>query len=913
MALSPALVFSVSVLYLGGLFLLAYWAERRANRAVGLLKSPWVYALSIGVYCTSWTYYGSVGRAATSGVGFLTVYLGPTLTFLLGWFLVGKIMRICHRHRITSIADFISSRYGKSHLLGGMVSLIAFLGTIPYIALQLKAVWASYLVITAQEYVQPDTIWMDKAFYVALAMAVFTIIFGTRHIDATEQHEGMVSAIAAESLVKLVAFLSVGCFVVFGLFDGAADLFEQARQRPELAQLMRFETAGSNWFGMLFLSMGAVLLLPRQFQAIFVENKDETHLSHALWQFPLYLLLINLFVLPIALAGLIYFQDGSVDADTFVLALPLAAGQTELALFVFIGGLSAATGMVIVATIALATMVCNDLVMPLVLRQNWERLNHYQDMGRLLLWVRRSAIILILFLAYLYFRVVGESYALVSIGLVSFCAAAQFAPALIGGIYWKGASRRGAVCGLAVGFVIWIFTLVLPAFIQSGWLPSDVMEEGLWGLSDLKPYAVFGLTGLDPISHSLFWSMVGNVGAYVGVSLFDRQSAIERIQATLFVEVNQQAVTSNVIGFWGARVEVKELLELCARYLGEQKAREQFQEHAMQLGMAPDKWTLADAVTVQFSERLLAGVLGAASARVLVASVVKGRGADVENMLSVLDEASHVIEYSHQLERKSHELETATIELQEANRQLRELDRLKDDFLSHVAHELRTPLTSIRGFSEILSDHPDLELAERQKFLSIMVEESQRLTRLVNQVLDLAKIESGRMKWDLREVDVRDVVAHALTTLRPESEAQGVELVFSAPRLLSKVKGDRDRLIQVVINLIANAIKVYEGSPGRVEIALEDLGDAVRFSVKDFGPGLEEDEAERVFEKFYQAARIGSGNPTGSGLGLTISQRIIEHLDGRIWVESTKGKGATFYVVLPYIPWDFSYMESSGL
>ncbi len=898
--LSNMTIFLAAACYLCLLFAIAYWGDRRAEQGRSLLKHPTIYSLSLAVYCTTWTFYGSVGRAASTGVGFLPIYLGPTLTFLLGWFVIGKIMRISQKHRITSIADFVSSRYGKSHLLGGLVTVIAVVGIMPYISLQLKAVWTSYNVLAGSTATAPAGLWDDKALYVALMMAAFTILFGTRHIDVTEQHEGMVTAIAFESVVKLLAFLAVGYFVSYSMFNGVGDIFAQAQSHPDLARLLTMSQAEGNWVALCLLAMVVIIFLPRQFQVIVVENTDERHLSHAVWLFPLYLLAINLFVLPIALGGLLYFSQGGVDADTFVLALPLAADQPWLALFVFIGGLSAATGMVIVAAIALSTMLCNDLVMPILLRYFKHRLEARKDMSLLLLSIRRMAIILILLMGYLYYRVIGESYALVTIGLVSFAAAAQFAPVILGGIYWKGGTQKGAMVGLLAGFLVWGYTLVLPAFALSDWLPIAFVNQGPFGMTMFKPYALFGLGGLDHISHALFWSMLVNIGLYVLVSLFDHPSAIERIQATLFVEVDHQTAISQSVGFWGAQVPVQELKDLAARYIGQAASERAFDDHAERRNIERASWDQAAPYTVRFCERLLAGAIGSASARVLVASVVKGKGASLDEMLEVLDEASHVIEYSHQLEQKSDALVTATNELQQANERLLELDRLKDEFLSHVAHELRTPLTSIRGFTEILHDHDDLEEEQRQNFLEVMVQECQRLTRLINQVLDLARIESGRETWEIREVEIRDVIWHGVETLRTECEKENIGISVEVPKYLSLVQGDKDKLTQVMINLISNAQKIYKGQGGKIEIELLDCHNHVQISVRDFGPGLQDDELNQVFEKFYQAKQVGTGNPTGSGLGLAICQRIINHLGGRIWAESTFGKGATFYFTVPF-------------
>ena len=447
--LQPALVIGASFAYLLLLFAVASFGDWRAAQGRSIIANPWTYALSLAVYCTAWTYFGSVGRAASGGVWFLPIYLGPTLAMMLGWQVMRKVIRIAKTYRITSIADFIGSRYGKSPLLAGLVTLIAVIGIVPYIALQLKAVSAGYALLTTS----PGTgaavsvHWsQDSTFYMALALAGFTMVFGARHLDSTERHEGMVAAIAFESVIKLVAFLAVGLFVVYGLFDGLADLFAKALAVPALANLLRLDQGGgfawTQWFAMTLLSMFSVIFLPRQFQVMVVENVREVHLRRAVWVFPLYLLAINLFVLPIALGGLLYFGPGQMNADNFVLSLPLAAGQHALALLVFIGGLSAATGMVIVETIAVSTMVCNELVVPLLLRTAHFRPDAGHDLTRLLLGIRRLAILGVLVLGYGYFHLAGEAYALVSIGLISFAAVAQFAPA--GGTFPVQAAQHGA-------------------------------------------------------------------------------------------------------------------------------------------------------------------------------------------------------------------------------------------------------------------------------------------------------------------------------------------------------------------------------------------------------------------------------------------------------------------------------------
>ena len=897
-----------SLCYLGILFAIAWYADRRADSGQSLIGNPVVYALSLGVYCTTWTFYGSVGRAAASGIGFLPIYLGPTLLFALAGFILIKMIRVAKANRITSIADFVASRYGKSQLLGGLVTVIAVVGVIPYIALQLKAVSNSFAILTSYpEIVMPATagavpLLQDSALYVAMILAAFTILFGTRHLDATERHEGMVAAIAVESVVKLAAFLAVGIFVVWGIHDGVGDIFAQAAKAPEVARrLTSADTpaAYGTWGTLIFLSLFAALLLPRQFQIAVVENVDESHLRRAVWMFPLYLFLINIFVLPVALAGMLHFQGAGVDADTFVLTLPMAHQQETLALFVYIGGLSAATGMVIVETIALSTMVCNDLVMPALLRLPMLGLAARADLSGLLLEIRRWAIAIILGLGYIYFRVAGEAYALVSIGLISFAAVAQFAPVVIGGLFWKGGTREGALAGLAAGFVLWAYTLLLPSFAKSGWLPDGFIAHGLFGIELLRPQHLFGLTGLDEITHCLVWSLLANLGAYIGVSLQRVPNAREARQATLFVGGAEVAGLSG----WGGSAGVADLLPLAGRFLGRERAEEAFLRHAQQRGLRSTQELPADTRLVNFAETLLAGAIGSASARAMVASVVTEEPLGIDEVMNILDEASQVRAYSRELEQKSLELTRATAELREANARLRELDRMKDDFISTVTHELRTPLTSIRAFSEMLQEDPKTDLAQRTRFLGIIVSETVRLSRLINQILDLAKLESGRAEWTVTAVDVAEVVSEAADSLAALFAEKHVTLDLSACESGLGVMADRDRLMQVMVNLLSNALKFVPANSGRVTVGVSGTADEVRVSVADNGPGIHSDDQEVIFDKFRQGSGttdVLTDKPQGTGLGLPISRQIIEYFNGRIWVESATGAGARFVFTLPH-------------
>jgi len=864
-------VLGASLAYLLALFGVAAWADRRAAAGRGVIGNAWVYTLSLGVYCTAWTYFGSVGRAAQGGVWFLPIYLGPTLAMTLAWLVLRKMVRIARQYRITSIADFIASRYGKSRLLAGAVTLIALVGVVPYVALQLKAVASGYALLTGTP---PDGTHFDGTLLVALVLAGFTIAFGTRHLDTTERHEGLVAAIAAESVVKLLAFLAVGAFVTWGLFGGVGELFARAMADPAIARVLQGDPtrpfAYDQWFTLLLLAGLSVLMLPRQFQVMVVENVDERHIRRAAWAFPAYLLLINLFVLPIAVGGLLFLGPGA-NAESFVLSLPLAAGLPWLALAAFIGGLSAATGMVIVEAIAVSTMVCNDLVLPGLLRS---RRLAGRDLSRLLLAVRRGVIVALLLLGWLYFRIAGEAYALVSIGLISFAAVAQFAPALLGGMYWKGGTRAGALAGLAAGAALWTYTLMLPSIAKSGWLfgswGDHFLQQGLFGSALLRPEALLGLAGLDNLTHALFWSLAANVGLYVGVSLWRPPSGREAAQALLFVDVFERNPRERV--FWRGRVQVADLVAMLGRFLGPARAAAALQ--------APPGVEQADPQLVHRAETLLAGAIGSASARVMVASVADEERLEVADVMRIVEEAS---------------------ELRQLNEQLKSLDQLKDDFMSSVTHELRTPLTSIRALTELMRDEPDMAPEQRAHFLGLVVAESERLSRLVNQVLDMAKIESGHGDWASADVDLGALLEQALATTSELLRERGATVHLDRPAQVPLLRADPDRLLQVVLNLLSNAAKFVPSRGGRVDVRLRLHGDSLGVEVQDNGPGVPPEQRALVFEKFRQGGDARD-RPQGTGLGLPISRRIVEHFGGRLWLKSTPAQGACFGFDIPLGP-----------
>ncbi|MEL6421161.1 MAG: PAS domain-containing hybrid sensor histidine kinase/response regulator [Pseudomonadota bacterium] len=654
------LILGVALGYVGLLFAVAHLGDKRAQSAGrASADRPLIYALTLAVYCTSWTFFGSVGLATTSGFGFIPVYLGAILMIGFGAPFVVRLARIAKAQNITSAADFLAARYGKSQSLAALVTLIAVAGTIPYIALQLKAVAASVEVLIgpaqasdlASRFVGAGVFPLgDMAFVIALSMAAFAILFGTRHIDATEHQDGLMLAVAAESIVKLVAFLAVGLFVTFVMFDGVSDLWSRAREAGFVDSVVTQGWSVSRGITITLLSFACILLLPRQFHVAIVEAQSAKDVKTAAWLFPLYLVAINIFVLPIALAGLLSFAPGSVDADMFVLALPLAADAKLVAMFAFIGGLSAATAMVIVASIALAIMVCNEVIVPLLVRRTTATArDDAGDLGPLLLNIRRATIIVVLLLAYGFHQTIGQSQALASIGLLSFAAIAQFAPAFFIGMFWRGGTARGAIAGISVGFAVWSYTMFVPWIAEAGMIGPALLSDGLFGIEALRPQSLFGAQ-LDPLVHGVFFSLTLNTLAFISASLMRAPFPIERLQANLFIDDEPRMPTPGpTFRLWRASITVEDLIRTAARYVGRERASRSFTQYAEEAEVPLQSEQPADVDIIRFTERLLASAIGTASARLVLSLLLRRHDVGERGALKLLDDASEAIQYNREL------------------------------------------------------------------------------------------------------------------------------------------------------------------------------------------------------------------------------------------------------------------------
>lgn len=889
--LSANVVLAVALLYVALLFAVAFVGDVHARRGdVRWMHSPVIYTLSISLYCTSWTYYGAVGSAAREGMGFATIYLGPTLVFVGWWTLLRKMVRIGQVHRTTSIADMISSRYGKSGSLAALITVIAVIAITPYIALQLKAVTTSFQVISNSGVdalsgvpsAEPD---LRVAFWVAAAMAFFTILFGTRNIDANERHHGVVAAIAMEAVVKLVALVAVGLLALLGLRGSLGELLAQA---PPV--YLRDPSAfGASWVTQTFLAATAVICLPRQFQMTVVECSGEHQLRTASWMFPLYMLLVCVFVLPITIKGLELLPAGS-NPDMFVLTLPMWARQDGIALFAFIGGFSSATAMVIVSAIALSTMVSNHIIMPVALRLPWVKLDAGGDLRRFLLTSRRISIGLILLLGFLDFRFSAQSAALASIGLISFVGVAQFLPPLVAGLYWRQASVHGAMAGVLCGFTVWLYTLFLPSFGDS-FMGKELFEHGPWGWSLLRPGALFGLEGLDPLVHATFWSMTVNVLLLVGISLLAGPNPLERLQGKLFIDIFRTPASDSA-RFVNRSASRRDLVELARRILGPEQARTLFQEAERRHGLRDDQAQVSNEFISEL-ERKLAGSVGAASARAMMSQVVTGETISLYELMQIADETQRVRDYSLRLEQKSRQLAAA-------NARLTLLDSQKDEFLSQVSHEVRTPMTSIRSLSEALLETDDIEHEQARRFLHIINEESIRMTRLLDGILDMSALEAEEQPWQLQPLDpeaVLDSAIRACEGLAYDSRS----LLLGGPRVgceRIQVAAEPDRLSQVFINLISNAIKYNVNHEPYVRISSRVADGRYEVLVEDNGPGIRADERERIFLKFSRGWAHTRSGTKGTGLGLAISSQIMRRMAGSLDLMPDTGCGAVFRIRL---------------
>lgn len=884
----------VILVYLALLFFIAQWAEKRKN--VNWVNSPYIYSLSLAVYCTAWTYYGSVGVAAKSGLSYLTIYLGPIIIIPIWSILLIKIIRISRVNNVSSIADFISLRYGNSRFLGALVTLICILGILPYIALQLKAISETFRLLTNTK---PSVhIFDDATTYIALALAFFISFYGTKYVDASEKRKSIMTAVAFESLLKLIFFIIIGLYVTFCVFNGFQDIYDQSIKLPnfdKLNQIGGFK-GGVNWFLMCILSMFAIFLLPRQFHTAVVENNREKHVKTAMWVLPLYLFIFNFFVFPIAWGGNVIFQNQSMDADFYSLLIPQFHNNQVITLLVFLGGFSAAISMVVISTISLSTMLSNNLIFPygFIGQLSSEKPN---DLSKKIINLRKLSIFILVILAYLIYRFFVLDLSLVSIGLIAFVVIAQLAPAFFGALFWKRGSLLGAKIGLIVGFSICFYTLLFPFAISQTDFGQHFIAHGAFDIPWLKPFALFGLDYLAPISHAFFWSMFFNTFSYIYFSIIKKGDYRERNYAEMFVDISKYISNHENAFVWKGTAYVADITKILNRFIGVERTIRALNIFKLRNNLTEDL-IMADARFIKFSENLLTGYIGTASARILINGVAKEEKITLKEVLSILEESKANIQNNKQLTETTNQLKKLSDELQNANAQLITKDVQKDEFLSTVTHELRTPITAIRSTSELLHDDPDVPIELRQKFLENIMFEIDRLNRLIDKILELDKLESGRIKLHLEEINLVETISHAIKTISQFVENEDINFSFEFDKEEIIILHDKERLIQVVHNLLGNAIKFCNKPNGIIDLKINDNQDFVQITCFNNGRNIPENELDLVFDKFYQAHNQNFKKPIGSGLGLAITKQIIEQHQGKINAVNSKS-GVTFKIILP--------------
>lgn len=899
------LVITICIFYLIILFLIAYFGDKRLSTK-SIISNPIVYGLSLTTYCTAWTFFGSVGKASTSGISFLATYLGPILLCPLWVILFKKIIRITKREKISSISDFISTRYGKNRLLGNVITLMTFIFIIPYISIQLRAISLSFDIIITNTVTQSLNI--KTTFFMVVIMAIFVILFGTRNASTSERNEGMVSVIAFEAIFKLLAFMAVGIFIVYYVFNGFGDIFQKANDIQLLDNLNNIQESLEggywDWFMLIVLSFLAFILLPRQFHLIAIENTDEKHVEKASWIFPLYLFLITLFVIPIAIAGKLYFAKQTLNPDNYVLYFPMEMNNNILATIVFLGGLSAATGMIIVETIAISTMLSKNILIPLIVK--FPNLSS-KRVQQSILFCRRLSIPIVLFAAYLYMIMVGERYPLVEIGLISFVGIVQLAPSFFGGLFWKKANYKGTMAGIIVGFSIWLYTLLLPTLIRSNFIGDiSIIGQGPWGIGFLKPYALFGLEGLNKITHGFFWSILLNLFFYIVVSLTTLRKGIEIHQANLFIKPKID-FDHHLFRNKFENVYFNQLQELLIIFLGVDKARLIEINYEKRFNKKYETNDIVDIQFVDYAENILSDEIGNIAARIVISKLLKEEPLNRQEIVGLLEETKEAITHSKKLTIKSDELERTQQELMHTNEKLKEIDVMKNEFILTISHELRTPITSILLLSEMLYNEPNNYESQKTEFLETIVNESSRLADLIDDTLLQERLDLGKLSWSFQFYPINDLINNVLKSLNPIFLQEKIKVNFKSYSGEHFIRADKTHLERVFINVLTNAIKFKDPKKERnvidIDIVIDnDYEDDKQWNVtiQDNGIGIHQMNLDKIFNTFVQVQNSKqSTKPKGSGLGLSISKKIIEKHLGHIKAKSALGKYTKIIITIP--------------
>jgi len=888
--MSSFALFAVVLIYLALLFLVAHLAEKKKSKI--WINNPYIYALSLAVYCTAWTYYGSIGVAATSGLNYLPVYIGPIVVVPAWIYINTRIVRISRVNKISSLADFISLRYGNSRSFSAIITLVCFFAIIPYIGLQIKAISETFHLVTETK-ISPNIL-TDSGTFVVILIAVFSSYYGTRYVDASEKRLGIISAIALESFLKLFFIIILGLFVIYYAFDGFSDLYQKASKFPDFKAKNTFNgiEGAMNWMVLCMISGTAICILPRQFHTAIVENRQEKHIKTAIWFFPLYLLIFTVFIFPIAWAGRLIFNGQNVNPEFYSILIPQHFDNTLITVLVFLGGLSSCISMIIISAITLSIMLSNNLIIPYGLLGKFKAENEIQN-TRNITNIRKFSIFGLIIVAFAFYKYFILKTSLDSVGLISFVIIAQLAPAFFGAIFWRRGSYKGAVTGLLAGLIICYFGLIIPQYYFS--YNSEL--KGI--LRDLyNAFQFFDISFLTRIPEIFFWSILVNTALFTILSVSMKGDYRERNFAELYVDIDKYIQNHENAFIWRGTAYVSDIQNILERFLGKKKTEQAMRIFNIKYNIDSQTET-ADSRFIKFSENLLAGRIGTASAKILIEGVTKEDKISLKEVLNILEESKENITLNKKLTEKSEELKQLSNDLSAANENLIVKDRQKDDFLDSVAHELRTPITAIRSAGEILADDDDIPLDIKREFLNNIITESDRLSEIINDILYLDKLQHGEIALNIQENNIIETYKKALNPIFHLIHQKSIHV--SEVDLLNHYlfEYDEARFIQLFQNILGNALK-FTDEQGIIQTKFSQKNDNLIIKIFNTGKNIPDEDLELIFDKFYQSKNQNIRKPTGSGLGLAISKRIVEAHNGTIKAENS-GLGVTFTVILPKI------------
>ncbi|MDC8103346.1 ATP-binding protein [Chryseobacterium sp. B21-037] len=886
--MSSFALFVVVLLYLALLFVVAHLAEKKKSKL--WINNPYIYALSLAVYCTAWTYYGSIGVAATSGLNYLPIYVGPIVIIPAWIFINTRIVRISRINKISSLADFISLRYGNSRSFSAVITIVCLLAIVPYIGLQIKAISETFHLVTKTPVSQ--NILTDNATFVVVLIALFSSYYGTRYVDASEKRLGIISAIALESFLKLFFIIILGLFVIYFAFDGFSDIYEKASKFEDFKQKNTFNgiEGALNWMILCMISATAICILPRQFHTAIVENRQEKHIKTAIWFFPLYLLIFTIFIFPIAWGGRLLFNGQNVNPEFYSILIPQYFDNTLITVFVFLGGLSSCISMIIISAITLSIMLSNNLIIPYGLLGKFKSENEIQN-TRSITNIRKISIFALIIMAFAFYKYFILKTSLYSVGLISFVVIAQLAPAFFGALFWRRGTYKGAVIGLLAGLAICYFGLIIPQYYFS------YNQEFKGVLRDMYTvFDFFRIPYLSKIPEIFFWSILVNTGLFTTISVSVKGNYRERNFAELYVDVDKYIQNHENAFIWRGTAYVSDIKNILERFLGKKKTEQALRIFNLKYNIDSQTET-ADSRFIKFSENLLAGRIGTASAKILIEGVTKEDKISLKEVLNILEESKENITLNKKLTEKSKELKQLSEELTVANESLIIKDRQKDDFLDSVAHELRTPITAIRSAGEILADDDDIPADIKREFLNNIITESDRLSEIINDILYLDKLEHGEIALTIKKNDITETYRKALNPILHLIKQKDIQVSETNLLTESVFEYDEARMIQLFQNILGNALK-FADQQGEIQTRFLKNENALNITIFNTGKPIPEEDLEMIFNKFYQSKNQNILKPTGSGLGLAISKQIIEAHGGIIYAEN-KSSGVIFTISLP--------------